>query len=92
MKRTTVFLDPATERDLQSLAYQRGDSVASLVREALAQYVAKQTAAERVLPRFVAAGASGERDVAERHEELLLAELPAKPAAPAPRQRRRRRS
>src|SRR4026208_1635454 len=39
MKRTTVFLPEALERELQLCARQEGRPTASLVREALAEYV-----------------------------------------------------
>jgi predicted DNA-binding protein len=70
MKRTTIFLDEALERDLQALARRRKRPMAALVREALAVYV---VAAEPAAPAlsFVGAGSSRRSDIAERHEELL---------------------
>src|SRR4029453_3971909 len=41
MKRTTVFIPEALERELQLCARQEGRPTASLVREALAEYVAR---------------------------------------------------
>ena len=73
MKRTTLFIDPALDRELLALARRKGQSMASVVREAVAQYVAtaaKKTRARR--PGFIAAGRSGRHDTAERHEELLF--------------------
>jgi hypothetical protein len=75
MKRTTVFLDEAIERDLKTLAYRRNEPVSHLVREALARYVASEIEASPRLPSFVGIGDSGRTDIAERHEELLFADL-----------------
>lgn len=74
MKRTTVFLDEGLERDVKALAQRQGRPAASVVREALAEYVARNRERRPALS-FVAAGRSGRRDVAERHEEILLEEL-----------------
>ncbi|MPY87727.1 MAG: hypothetical protein GEU99_07385 [Luteitalea sp.] len=75
MRRTTIFLDPDTERDLQALARRDRRPVASLVREALAVYVVERKQQGLGLPAFTAIGASGQRDVAERHEEWLWKDL-----------------
>ena len=73
MKRTTIFVPEPLERDLQLYARRERRPVASVVREALAEYLAarRPTAA---LPSFTAAGDSGRSDIAERHEELLWTE------------------
>jgi predicted transcriptional regulator len=71
MRRTTIFLDEQLDRELKALARRAGRPTASLVREALADYV---VGARETPPRglgFVAAGRSGRPDTAERHEELL---------------------
>ena len=83
MKRTTIFIDPQSERELQGLARRLRRPVASLVREAIERYVvdARGRAARGL--GFVAAGRSGRRDVAERHEELLF-EATGEPAPPRP--------
>jgi predicted transcriptional regulator len=70
MKRTTIFLPEALERDLQGLARREGKPIAWFVREALATYVASQRRAAR-LPSFAAVGAGNASDTAQRHEELL---------------------
>jgi predicted transcriptional regulator len=69
MKRTTIFVDPALEKHVQAIAERRKVTFASVVREALAAYVSSQEGATQL--SFVGAGASGHRDTAERHEELL---------------------
>jgi len=74
MKRTTIFLDEELERNVKALAARQGQSTASVVREALAEYVARRPVGVAALS-FVAAGRSGRHDVAERHEELLFEEL-----------------
>lgn len=76
MKRTTIFIDESTERELELLARRRGESKAALVREALSEYLSRKA---QEAPRdlgFVGVGRSGRGDVAERHEELLWQEPP----------------
>jgi len=94
MKRTTIFLDEALEYDLKALARRRGQPVAAVVREAVAEYVVAAKQAGATSLSFVAAGASGHDDTAERHEDLLWQEA-ATPHQEAPgmtsgKQRRRR--
>ncbi|MGH9202951.1 MAG: hypothetical protein ACRD2A_17135, partial [Vicinamibacterales bacterium] len=76
MKRTTLFLDEQLEHDLRILSKRKGRPLASVVREAMAQYVARQLEqdSDRSV-RFVASGRSGHTDTAERHEELLWGDL-----------------
>ena len=74
MKRTTLFLDEALERDLQAIARQEKRPMASVVREALAAYIANREPADIPVLSFIGAGASGRSDTAERHEELLWRE------------------
>jgi plasmid stability protein len=71
MKRTTIFLTEALERELQLQAAREGRSTASVVREALSAYVA-QRRGPGTLPSFAGAFSSGRSDTAERHEELLF--------------------
>ncbi len=85
MRRTTIFIQDALERELKALARRDGRPVAAVVREAVEQYVvaARRTAPARL--GFIAAGRSGRRDIAERHEDLLFESLPAaRPAAQPP--------
>lgn len=70
MKRTTIFLPEALERELRGLSRREGKPVAWFVREALTTFVASRRQAPR-LPSFVGAGRSGATDVAGRHEALL---------------------
>jgi predicted transcriptional regulator len=87
MKRTTIFVQDELERELRALARRHGRPMASLVREALEQYVvAGREAPAR--PGFVAAGRSGRHDIAERHEDLLFAADPASGADVSPASRR----
>ena len=72
MRRTTIFLDDRLQRQLKQTARAEGRSVAAVVREALAQYVAAgRRAPETRLPSLTGAYESGVRDTAERHEEIL---------------------
>jgi predicted transcriptional regulator len=94
MKRSTVFMDESLERDIQAIAREEKRPVASLIREALAQYVANRNVAARIEPAFVAAGRSGRSDVAERHEDLLWDKAAKRkraprPSRPAPRRKAR---
>lgn len=84
MKRTTIFLDAAVERDLQALARQASRPLAALVREALAEYVSSRQPGTPARPGFVACGSSGHHDGAERHEEILWRDdrAPAETIAP----------
>jgi len=83
MKRTTLFIDPQLERELQALARRDGRSMAALVREAVAQYVAAARSAAPARLSF------GRTDVADRHEELLF---DANPAGPRSRPKAARRT
>ena len=92
MKRTTIFIDEAVESDLKALARTADVPVASLVREALADYVSRRQQAGPAPVRFLAAGRSGRHDVAERSEKLVFAELePHGRRRPAPVPRRAKR-
>jgi predicted transcriptional regulator len=74
MKRTTIFVPEDLERDLQLYASRDGRPAASLVREALAEYIAHRRDAH-VLPAFAGQFASGRTDTAERHDALLFKTL-----------------
>jgi hypothetical protein len=87
MKRTTVFLEEAIERDVRAIVNRRGVPASLVVREALERYVN----AERRKPvslDSLAAGRSGRRDIAERHEELVFRDLHPHGARPAKRKSR----
>ena len=74
MKRTTIFVPESLERDLQLFARREGKPAAAVVREAIAEYIARGRSRAK-LPAFAAAFDSGYTDTAERHEELLFADL-----------------
>ena len=93
MKRTTIFLPESLERDLQGEARRTGKALASVVREALVEYVvSRQQKGTRTLS-FVACGAGDRTDIAERHEELLWPspDQDASPASPRKTVRRKAR-
>jgi hypothetical protein len=69
MRRTSLFLDEATLVAAQRAAKARGIPFAHLVREALAEYVAKPRT--NALPSVAGQFASGETDTSERVDELL---------------------
>jgi predicted transcriptional regulator len=70
MKRTSIFLDAKLQKRLQVLAGRRGTSFAHLVREALAEYVARPIGSAS-LPSVAAKFASGSTDTSERVDALL---------------------
>lgn len=73
MKRTSLFLDEQLQRQLQRLAQRRGVSFATVVREALAVYVASPQAPDSApaVPAIAGRFASGHGDTAGRVDELL---------------------
>jgi predicted transcriptional regulator len=95
MKRTTIFVDEALEHDLKAIAGRRQQPVATVVREALAEFVGNDKRANPTSLSFVAAGASGRVDTADRHEEILWQDAAGgrraaralSPPGPAPRHR-----
>jgi predicted transcriptional regulator len=69
MDKTTLYLDSAEYRKLKRIAEQRKVAPAALVREAVAEYVARHAPAQ--MPRSVGAFRSGRGDLSERAEALL---------------------
>jgi hypothetical protein len=74
MKRTTIFVPPPLERDLQLYAQRENRSTASVVREALAEYLASRSPNAQ-LPSFAGAFDSSRADTADRHDELVFKQL-----------------
>jgi predicted transcriptional regulator len=94
MKRTTIFVPEALERDLQLYANRVGRPVASVAREALAEYLVRRRD-KSALPSFAGRFASGTTDTAEHHEELLYKDLTPhgdQPQSHKPKRARQRRS
>ncbi|HEX9367142.1 MAG TPA: hypothetical protein VF921_10960 [Vicinamibacterales bacterium] len=85
MEKTTLYLDAADYRRLKRIAATRKQAPASLVREAVAEYVARHGGSRR--PRSIGASDSGRSDLSERAEELLAGMGESRP----PRRRRDRR-
>ena len=69
-KRTTVFLEDGILANAQRHARRQGVSFATIVREALAEYLAKSSA-EPTVPSIAGRFSSGSADTAERVDELL---------------------
>lgn len=69
MDKTTLYLDSTAYRKLKRIAGAQKRAPAALVREAVAEYVARH--ASRTLPSSVGAFGSGRRNLSERAEELL---------------------
>ena len=70
MRRTSLFLDDQLTKRLQKLARARGVSFATVVREALAQYLASPGAADS-LPSIAGRFSSGKPDTSEHVDDLL---------------------
>jgi hypothetical protein len=70
MKRTTVFFDDQMMLRLQRAAQRTGVSTASLVREAVARYLA-DPGAPTSLPSITGQFASGTSDTSEQVDTLL---------------------
>jgi len=87
MRRTTLFVEESVDQELHALARRKGIPVSALVRESLARYVSEQKRSQTFALRFLGQGHSGQKDVAERHEEILWRDLG--PHASKRRQRRR---
>jgi predicted transcriptional regulator len=69
MDKTTLYLDSEDYRRLKRVAYRRRVAPAVLVREAIAEYVARHDTARAA--RSIGAAKSGRGDLAERAEDLL---------------------
>jgi predicted transcriptional regulator len=90
MKRTTIFLEEELQRELKIVAEYKRLPAASVLRDALDQYLrAERKKRDRKL-RFLAVGRSGTKTTADRHEELLWKDLEphGKPAGAAKKTRR----
>jgi hypothetical protein len=70
MKRTTVFLDDGLLARARRHARREGVSFATVVREALAAYLATPRG-DASLPSIAGRFSSGSDDTAERADELL---------------------
>ena len=71
MKRTTIFLDESLERRLKQLARREGKSFAAVVREAMAQYLAKGGMQKGSLPSITGMGDSGRSDISSHVDDFL---------------------
>lgn len=80
MKRTTIFADEDMLSSLREIAQSEGLSVAEIIRQALNRFIAEQQGVKR-LPSILGIGRSGRRDIAEKCEELLWREEPAREKA-----------
>ena len=69
MDKTTLYLDSGDYRKLKRIAAARKQAPAALVREAVAEYVARH--APPRLPAIIGAFASGRDDLGTRAEDLL---------------------
>lgn len=70
MDKTTLYLDSRDYRLLKRLAAEEKRAPAALVREAVAEYVARRVKSP-ALPQSLGAGDSGRADLATQAETLL---------------------
>ena len=74
MVRTQMQIDEPTYEKLRETAHRKRKSMSAVVREILHEHLGG-TAESRGLAgktfHFISAGASGYRDIAERHDEAL---------------------
>ncbi|MEO8605980.1 MAG: CopG family transcriptional regulator [bacterium] len=68
-QKTTVYLDPEAYEHLKVIARREDRAPAQLVREAVAEYVARHAAPGK--PRSIGSGRSGRGDLSARAETLL---------------------
>lgn len=73
MKRTTVKIPDALDARLRHEAARRGLTITDVTREALETHLGGPATRRRL--GAAAAGRSGRRDVSERIEEILAAEV-----------------
>jgi hypothetical protein len=71
MKRKTLFLEEATERELRLPGQREKLPVAALVRDALGRYLDKARCGKELRLCLLAAGRSAHHNTAERAEELF---------------------
>ncbi len=84
MRRAQIQLDQAMHATLRRLAYERGTSISSIIRDTLTESLGKPSGKRRRAPRsveefpFVGAGRSDQKKhapVSERHDEALAETL-----------------
>ncbi len=71
MKRTTILADEDLLLRLRLIAKRRRVGTSAVIREALAEYVARAEPDEGVRWSFIGMAHSGYTDTAERAEEIL---------------------
>jgi predicted transcriptional regulator len=69
MDKTTLYLDSDDYRRLKRVALRRRVAPAALVREAIAEYVARHDTTR--VARSIGSARSGQSDLGERAEDLL---------------------
>ena len=80
MRRTQLQMEEATYQELRSKAYSRGISMASVIREALAVYLAAGTERPSGIQDFGFVGSGRSREsaldpISERHDEALAEDV-----------------
>lgn len=81
-QKTTVYLNASDYRRLKGIAYERDIAPASLIREAVADYVTRHAA--RAKAAWIGSGDSGLGDVSSHDEEYLAGMGQLRPATPNP--------
>jgi hypothetical protein len=75
MKRTTIFLEEAADRELRLVAERKGVAAARVLREAIDRYLGEERRKTPRSLRFLAAGRSGTRKTAQRQEDFVFRDL-----------------
>ncbi len=76
MKRTQVYLPEETAEELAAVAAAEGRSAAAVVREAVADYIARRQPepGENPILDLVGIGREGPTDAAEHHDRYLYSD------------------
>ena len=91
MKRTTIFLEEELQREIKIVAEYKGVPAASVLRDAIHDYLRAERKRRPRTLSIMAIGRSGRRDIADRHEELLWKDLTPHGGSPKPAKTKRPR-
>ncbi len=67
-----VYLEPEQNKIIRFLAKSTGRSKAAIIRLCISKFIASLPAEKDPALNIVNLGASGKKDIAERHDEYLL--------------------
>ena len=66
-----IYLEPEQEKIIGHLSKASGKSKAAIIRSCISQFIAAIPAEEDPALNIMNLGASGEKDIAKRHDEYL---------------------